>query len=76
MSEATWATACALTLGWVAALYLGQRYQRNAKYQPSLPLPPGPSGLPWVGNVIGINTSAPWVTYSNWSKTYGRRRHA
>jgi hypothetical protein len=29
-----------------------------------------PSGLPWVGNVIGMNSGAPWVTYVEWARTY------
>ncbi|KAF8546671.1 cytochrome P450 [Imleria badia] len=67
----TWPTACALTFGLVVVLCIGQRYHKNAKYRSSFPLPPGPPGLPWVGNVIGINASAPWLTYRDWAKTYG-----
>ncbi|KAI6149296.1 cytochrome P450 [Pisolithus tinctorius] len=33
--------------------------------------PPGPSGLPWVGNVFDIDVSQPWVTYQEWGKRYG-----
>ncbi|KAH0835858.1 cytochrome P450 [Lanmaoa asiatica] len=64
----TWATACATTLGCIAVIWIG-RYHKNSKR--SYPLPPGPSGLPWVGNVIGIDAGAPWLTYSEWAKTYG-----
>ncbi|KIJ62824.1 hypothetical protein HYDPIDRAFT_113934 [Hydnomerulius pinastri MD-312] len=35
------------------------------------PLPPGPTPLPVVGNVFGIKPSEPWVSYTNWGKTYG-----
>lgn len=34
--------------------------------------PPGPSGLPWVGNVFDIDVSQPWVTYQEWGNRYGK----
>ncbi|KAF8840002.1 cytochrome P450 [Paxillus ammoniavirescens] len=35
------------------------------------PLPPGPTPIPLLGNVLGLNTDAPYLTYAEWSKTYG-----
>ncbi|KAI9571602.1 cytochrome P450 [Boletus coccyginus] len=67
----TWATPCILTLAGVAVLCIGQRYYNGAKCRSSLPLPPGPPGLPWIGNVIGVDASAPWLTYRDWANTYG-----
>ena len=67
-----WATAGALLLGSIVGLYLGQR---ALWHRTSYPLPPGPPGLPWVGNVIGINASTPWITHTDWARTYGASKH-
>jgi hypothetical protein len=37
-----------------------------------LPLPPGPTPLPYVGNVIGVDTDHPWLAYSRWASEYGK----
>ncbi|KAI6004482.1 cytochrome P450 [Pisolithus orientalis] len=44
---------------------------RNKSLRNGLPLPPGPRGLPLVGNVLDIDISAPWTTYQRWGKRYG-----
>ncbi|KAK0480063.1 cytochrome P450 [Armillaria novae-zelandiae] len=36
-----------------------------------LPLPPGPKGLPLIGNLWDMPVEYPWVTYARWSSTYG-----
>ncbi|KAG9313615.1 cytochrome P450 [Chiua virens] len=65
----TSAIVYAIALGSIAVIYIGGRCLGSSRS--SLPLPPGPPGVPWVGNVIGINTDAPWLTYREWAKTYG-----
>ena len=35
------------------------------------PYPPGPRGLPILGNMLDIDTNEPHVTYTEWGKTYG-----
>ncbi|KAI0326111.1 cytochrome P450 [Cubamyces sp. BRFM 1775] len=35
------------------------------------PLPPGPPGLPLVGNAFDIPTEHSWVTYRDWAARYG-----
>ncbi|OCH90228.1 CyP450 monooxygenase [Obba rivulosa] len=40
-----------------------------------LPLPPGPKPLPLVGNILDIPTAYQWLTYAEWSKTYGNIVH-
>ncbi|KAH7884744.1 cytochrome P450 [Phlebopus sp. FC_14] len=44
----------------------------NRKRNPTgHPLPPGPAPLPLVGNAFAIKPAEPWVSYTNWAKTYG-----
>ncbi|KAG0706763.1 cytochrome P450, partial [Suillus ampliporus] len=35
------------------------------------PLPPGPTPLPIVGNVLSLDAARPWLTFNDWRSTYG-----
>jgi hypothetical protein len=35
-------------------------------------LPPGPRGLPLLGNVFQMPTDSPWLTVAAWGKKYGQ----
>ena len=70
----SWIGAGALILlGGKLVLALVRRYcgKQETPFR-DRPLPPGPPGLPFVGNVIGINTEAPWLTYTEWANKYGK----
>ncbi|RXW25050.1 hypothetical protein EST38_g777 [Candolleomyces aberdarensis] len=42
-------------------------YAINRRRKPSLPLPPGPKGLPLVGNLFQIPSALQWIKYHEWS---------
>lgn len=35
------------------------------------PLPPGPKGLPLLGNVTDLPQTQPWETFAHWGEKYG-----
>lgn len=36
------------------------------------PLPPGPKGLPLIGNVLDMPRSHEWLTFSKWAEKWGK----
>ncbi|OSX64686.1 hypothetical protein POSPLADRAFT_1136478 [Postia placenta MAD-698-R-SB12] len=60
------ALCCLLVL--VAARLLGKRSSH-------LPMPPGPRGLPVLGNALQMPREREWITFAKWAKTYGDIMH-
>ncbi|KIJ19362.1 hypothetical protein PAXINDRAFT_7846 [Paxillus involutus ATCC 200175] len=61
-----------LVVSVVALLAIeGVRKLRRPSNSNRPPLPPGPTPIPFLGNVLGLNADAPYLTYTEWSKTYG-----
>jgi hypothetical protein len=53
----------------VLALYLLRKvFQRS---RPLAPLPPGPKGLPLIGNALDMPKEQEWFTFTEWGKKYG-----
>lgn len=47
-------------------------FKRLSNRNKELPYPPGPKPLPLIGNIRDIPLASPWITYTEWAKTYGR----
>ncbi|KAG2748681.1 cytochrome P450 [Suillus brevipes Sb2] len=59
-----------LCLAGVGVYLIKQLFAKNhARY------PPGPRGLPLVGNILDIPHVKPWLTFAEWGKKYGDISH-
>ncbi|EKM56473.1 uncharacterized protein PHACADRAFT_253615, partial [Phanerochaete carnosa HHB-10118-sp] len=64
----TYTDAAVAILAILLALFLKAsvtRYKQRARY------PPGPKGLPIIGNVLEMPKTHEWLTFASWSEQYG-----
>lgn len=53
-------------VAFLAVLYVWLR-----KSNANVPLPPGPKPLPVLGNIRDLKAKEPWISATQWAKTYG-----
>ncbi|KAJ7708771.1 cytochrome P450 [Mycena rosella] len=58
-----------LALG--VAVLIATLYYTRKKKKIVAPFPPGPRGLPILGNAADLPQSLPWLTFSRWAKEHG-----
>ncbi|OJA21654.1 hypothetical protein AZE42_09325 [Rhizopogon vesiculosus] len=46
-------------------------HQVRRKHTSNLSLPPGPKGLPVLGNLLDLDGRQPWITFTQWASTHG-----
>ena len=56
--------------GSFAVIFLARliRHKRRAPY------PPGPKGIPLLGNIFDMPVTYAWHTFAQWGRTYGESR--
>lgn len=57
-----------LLLSCVVAVLVSRFATKRSRY----PLPPGPQGLPFLGNALQMPTSHEWLTFAAWGKAFGQ----
>ncbi len=53
-------------VGFILTWHLFRRTRRSIA-----PLPPGPRGLPLIGNLLDMPSEKEWLTYAKWGEKYG-----
>ncbi|KAI0295664.1 cytochrome P450 [Multifurca ochricompacta] len=60
------ARAWTLVISFCLVIFLHTFYRRRH----TLPLPPGPKGLPIIGNALDMPSKNQWLTYRQWGEKY------
>ncbi|KAF8999670.1 cytochrome P450 [Cyathus striatus] len=68
MTENLVLTNLLILAGIAVSAVIAYNYRKS---QNLAPLPPGPKGLPLIGNVADLPKSKPWETFSKWGDIYG-----
>ena len=55
----------------LVALWIKHIIQYRRRNLLGLPLPPGPNGLPLLGNILNFPKKEAWLMAAKWGKIYG-----
>ena len=55
---------------FAVTLFYARSRKKSSEFA-AYPLPPGPKGLPIIGNLLDIPLENEWLTFANWGKRYG-----
>ena len=67
----TVASSSVYYIGLAFCVAVALKVWRQNRLRRGLPLPPGPTGLPFIGSVFQLNAVHPWLTYAQWGKEHG-----
>jgi hypothetical protein len=59
------------TLLVVVVSIVSSAFDRRKRPPPDSRYPPGPSGKPWVGNLLDVPPKHSWIKFREWSDQYG-----
>ncbi len=65
-----WTSLATLDIAIILAglAFVWRVFRRNNR---NAPFPPGPKGLPFIGNLFDMPTEREWLTFTKWGEKYG-----
>lgn len=65
LGELTYFDAALAFLAFILLKIIANRYKQRRRY------PPGPKGLPFIGNVLQMPKAHEWLAFAGWGEQYG-----